>query len=39
LTPEEIVAVPALVSVPGVHTIGMGWPVLLDELKKAETRA
>jgi alkylhydroperoxidase/carboxymuconolactone decarboxylase family protein YurZ len=38
-TPEEIMEVLALVSVLGVHTIAMGLPVLLDELKKAETRA
>jgi alkylhydroperoxidase/carboxymuconolactone decarboxylase family protein YurZ len=38
-TPEEIMEVLALVSVLGVHTISMGLPVLLDELKKAETRA
>jgi alkylhydroperoxidase/carboxymuconolactone decarboxylase family protein YurZ len=37
-TPEEIMEVLALVSVLGVHTIAMGLPVLLDELKKAETR-
>jgi alkylhydroperoxidase/carboxymuconolactone decarboxylase family protein YurZ len=37
-TPEEIMEVLALVSVLGVHTISMGLPVLLDELKKAETR-
>jgi alkylhydroperoxidase/carboxymuconolactone decarboxylase family protein YurZ len=38
-TPEEIMEVLALVSVLGVHTISMGLPVLLDELKKMETRA
>jgi hypothetical protein len=27
-----------LVGVLGVHTIAMGLPVLLDELKKVETR-
>jgi alkylhydroperoxidase/carboxymuconolactone decarboxylase family protein YurZ len=37
-TREEIMEVLALVSVVGVHTIAMGLPVLLDELKKAETR-
>jgi alkylhydroperoxidase/carboxymuconolactone decarboxylase family protein YurZ len=37
-TPEEIMEVLALVSVLGVHTIAMGLPILLDELKKAETR-
>jgi alkylhydroperoxidase/carboxymuconolactone decarboxylase family protein YurZ len=37
-TPEEIMEVLALVSVLGVHTISMGLPVLLDELKKVETR-
>jgi alkylhydroperoxidase/carboxymuconolactone decarboxylase family protein YurZ len=37
-TPEEIMEVLALVSVLGVHTIAMGLPVLLDELKKVETR-
>ena len=37
-TPAEIMEVLALVSVLGVHTIAMGLPVLLDELKKAETR-
>jgi alkylhydroperoxidase/carboxymuconolactone decarboxylase family protein YurZ len=35
-TPEEIMEVLALVSVLGVHTISMGLPILLDELKKAE---
>ncbi len=34
-TPEEIMEVLALVSVLGVHTMSMGLPVLLDELKKA----
>lgn len=38
-TPDEIMEVLALVSVLGVHTISMGLPVLMDELKKAETRA
>ena len=38
-SPAEIMEVLALVSVLGVHTISMGLPVLLDELKKAETRA
>ena len=38
-TPAEIMEVLTLVSVLGVHTIAMGLPVLLDELKKAETRA
>ena len=37
-TPEEIMEVLALVSVLGVHTVSMGLPVLLDELKKVETR-
>jgi len=37
-TPEEIMEVLGLVSVLGVHTIAMGLPVLLDELKKVETR-
>jgi alkylhydroperoxidase/carboxymuconolactone decarboxylase family protein YurZ len=37
-TPEEIMEVLALVSVLGIHTIAMGLPVLLDELKKLETR-
>lgn len=37
-TPAEIMEVLALVSVLGVHTISMGLPILLDELKKAETR-
>jgi alkylhydroperoxidase/carboxymuconolactone decarboxylase family protein YurZ len=38
-TPAEIMEVLALVSVLGVHTISMGLPVLLDELKKVETRS
>jgi alkylhydroperoxidase/carboxymuconolactone decarboxylase family protein YurZ len=38
VTPAEIMEVLALVSVLGVHTVSMGLPVLLDELKKAETR-
>jgi alkylhydroperoxidase/carboxymuconolactone decarboxylase family protein YurZ len=37
-TREEIMEVLALVSVLGVHTIAMGLPVLLDDLKKAEAR-
>jgi alkylhydroperoxidase/carboxymuconolactone decarboxylase family protein YurZ len=37
-TPAEIMEVLALVSVLGVHTISMGLPILLDELKKADTR-
>src|SRR5580698_9900785 len=37
-TPEEIMEVLALVSVLGIHTIAMGLPMLLDELKKAESR-
>jgi alkylhydroperoxidase/carboxymuconolactone decarboxylase family protein YurZ len=37
-TPEEIMEVLALVSVLGIHTVSMGLPVLLDELKKAEAR-
>jgi alkylhydroperoxidase/carboxymuconolactone decarboxylase family protein YurZ len=37
-TPEEIMEVLALVSVLGIHTVSMGLPVLLDELKKVETR-
>jgi alkylhydroperoxidase/carboxymuconolactone decarboxylase family protein YurZ len=37
-TPGEIMEVLALVSVLGVHTVSMGLPILLDELKKAETR-
>ena len=37
-TPEEIMSVLALVSVLGVHTISMGLPILLDELKKVGTR-
>jgi alkylhydroperoxidase/carboxymuconolactone decarboxylase family protein YurZ len=37
-TPEEIMEVLALVSVLGVHTMSMGLPILLDELKKVETR-
>ncbi|MSP02145.1 MAG: gamma-carboxymuconolactone decarboxylase [Acetobacteraceae bacterium] len=38
-TPEEIMEVLALVSVLGVHTISMGLPILLDEIKKAGTRS
>ena len=37
-TPEEIMEVLALVSVLGVHTVSMGLPILLDELKKVGTR-
>ncbi len=37
-TAEEIMEVLAVVSVPGVHTIGMGLPGRLDELETAETR-
>jgi alkylhydroperoxidase/carboxymuconolactone decarboxylase family protein YurZ len=37
-TAAEIMEVLALVSVLGVHTVSMGLPILLDELKKAETR-
>jgi alkylhydroperoxidase/carboxymuconolactone decarboxylase family protein YurZ len=37
-TPEEIMEVLALTSVLGIHTIAVGLPALLDELKKAETR-
>ena len=35
-TPEEIMEVLTLVSVLGVHTVSMGLPILLDELRKAE---
>ncbi len=35
-TPAEIMEVLELTSVLGVHTVSMGLPVLLDELKKAE---
>jgi alkylhydroperoxidase/carboxymuconolactone decarboxylase family protein YurZ len=34
-TPEEIMEVLALTSVLGIHTVSMGLPVLLDELKNA----
>ena len=37
-TPAEIMEVLELVSVLGVHTVSVGLPVLLDELKKAEER-
>ncbi|MBS0641444.1 MAG: carboxymuconolactone decarboxylase family protein [Acetobacteraceae bacterium] len=37
-TPDEIMEVLALTSVLGIHTVSMGLPVLLDELKKAEQR-
>ncbi len=35
-TPAEIMEVLELTSVLGVHTVSMGLPVLLDELRKAE---
>jgi alkylhydroperoxidase/carboxymuconolactone decarboxylase family protein YurZ len=38
-TPAEIMEVLELTSVLGVHTIAVGLPILLDEIKKAETRA
>ena len=38
-TPAEIMEVLALTSVLGIHTVSVGLPVLLDELKKAEDRA
>jgi alkylhydroperoxidase/carboxymuconolactone decarboxylase family protein YurZ len=37
-TPAEIMEVLELVSVLGIHTIAVGLPALLDELKKAEER-
>jgi alkylhydroperoxidase/carboxymuconolactone decarboxylase family protein YurZ len=36
-TPDEIMEVLALTSVLGIHTVSVGLPALLDELKKAET--
>jgi alkylhydroperoxidase/carboxymuconolactone decarboxylase family protein YurZ len=37
-TPAEIMEVLELTSVLGIHTVSMGLPVLLDELKKADER-
>jgi alkylhydroperoxidase/carboxymuconolactone decarboxylase family protein YurZ len=37
-TPQEIMEVLELTSVLGIHTIAVGLPALLDELKKAEQR-
>ncbi len=37
-TPAEIMEVMELTSVLGVHTLSVGLPVLLDELKKAEAQ-
>jgi alkylhydroperoxidase/carboxymuconolactone decarboxylase family protein YurZ len=37
-TPAEIMEVLELTSVLGIHTVSMGLPILLDELKKVEGR-
>ena len=37
-TPQEIMEVLELTSVLGIHTVAVGLPALLDELKKAEAR-
>ena len=38
-TPAEIMEVMELTSVLGVHTVALGLPILLDELKRAEAKA
>jgi len=37
-TPEEVMEVLALTSVLGIHTMAIGVPALLEELKRAESR-